>query len=737
MTEGEASFSGGRLHSEYLNWITEANFEGLNRFYKRVESEIKRSLKEGRVKEIDDLLRIRLYAPLVSLYLIRKTGLPVDCNELPNRERLTKIRSVALYSILERLGFSAGEIPFSVRDKELLISAKNFLIALKKGSNRELEEPIARLQIFEVGSKQALVSRTGGFADMRGASAMIDIAPRLAADGVSNILGSEFLLTCEAGELVFLSPPEFAEKLEESILMDYVLNEELCPYLNILLLRGNGVSRIDVCARNLLEEFGQVFMSSLLTLRELNLSKGEEYLEARLLCRNCRNNRGLDGDALISLARKVVSNPSKIKDIHTSVMGGNEVLCRTCYVTRLYAKALIDILSGNEDSYSDRLIKYIKEASAYRILSKAIDEAKRRFCENYVYSIEDYDCDDRLAVFGLVYGDGDRFGTLKKYSRNIFDFYFLSLFFSELMSRGVKEGIAKVLNLDVYLANYMKLGKYPVPITPLFVAGDDFLLGLRGEYAYVFVQGFYEGAKQVYESLKDFLALPFISKCFKELMKSKIGVSMGIAVGKTRVPGVFLYDASYKALRFVKGVTRHTKRKFNFGVHASLIYSKSKVSWDLVNRLVDLPSKDSDIYEKLFNHLIYFDDDGKECPISSALKATLCHGEGRVKSTQLKEVMEEFLAESRHPLMAFIKILNDIARDLERNDEETVKRAENMKKILEAFFRACEVNEYSWRWLYTVLSILNMIENRERCEQRFEYESSEFEYELLKLFVGC
>jgi len=721
--------------------VLRAGFDELNRFYECVESDIRECLRRGDIEKMGDLLEVRLYSPLVSLYLIWRRGLLSGCSGLPSRERLAEVRRVALCSVLEGLGLlSENEVFSSIGDRELFVLARGFLECLKRGCGEELGERIVRLQLFEVGGKQALVSRTGGFADMRGASAMIDIASKLAADAVSEILGSEFLLSSEAGETVFLSPPEIAGSIEEAILRDYVLNHEKCPYLDVLLFRGNGASGIDVSVEDLLKRFGQVFLAALLTLRDLNLDEGEERLEARFLCRNCRNDRGLESDALLNFARRVVSSSSQVNDVHLAVMGGHDVLCKTCYVTRLYAKALIDILSGEGRRYRERFVECLKKSSAYRVLVEAVDEAKREFYKNYVYNLEEYDYDGKLAIFGLVYGDGDRFGTLKKSTRNIFDFYFLSLFFSELMGRGVKEGFSRVLDLDLYLAESMKLGKYLVPVTPLFVAGDDFLLGIRGEYVYVFVKGYYEGARRVYDVLRSFLKLPYFSDDMRKLLEERIGVSMGVAVGKTKVPGVFLYDASRRALRFTKEVTKRSGKKFKFGVQASLIYSKARASWDLVDKLTRIPPGGSEIYDQLFSSLIYFNDEG-ECPVSLALKEALCRSEGRIKGDYVKEIMEEFLTEGRHPLMAFAKVLSDIARGLRGEREEAVYRAENMKRVMRIFVRACKINEHSWRWFYTIASILDIIEDRESVEgipkEGVVGRPREFEYEILKRFVGC
>ena len=205
---------------------------------------------------------------------------------------------------------------------------------------------------------------------------------------------------------------------------------------------------------------------------------------------------------------------------------------------------------------------------------------------------------------------------------------------------------------------------------------------------------------------------------------------MGVAVGKTRVPGVFLYEASARVLRFAKEVGKRAGGGHRFGVQAALVYSKSRVSWSLVDRLTALPPREED-YGRLYGYLIYFNDRDGECPIGLALKAALCRVDGRVRAAHLKDITEEFLVEDRHPLMAFARVINDIARGMKSDDKESQARAENMKRMVEIFVKTCEIDDYSWMWFYVIASILDMVENRE------DLLGEEFGYEVLRRFAGC
>lgn len=683
---------------------------GLNFFYAHLENKLRRGLRTGEDLEYKKLLNIRLLPPIISLAICGD-------KQIGSNEWKT-VRYAALHAVLKYCEELTSDIEDFIYEKidpreDLAKRAYSVLRDILEGDLSKAR--FIRFQIFEVGGKQDFIRRTGGFMDMRGASAMIDIAAKIAGDAVSRFLGKEFLIVDEAGETVFLSSPKFAVDIEGKIL-DELLRR--CSLLDVLSFRSNGRRGVDVSPSDLFNNLGDVYLSALLSVKDLNISSDREEIEPSRLCRSCRQEKILDEEEVKKLLEKFV-NSEHFEEVYDSIVREiGPYLCKTCFSSRLFGKALSDVLNDREYCYKEDFVKCVKEASAFDVFRKS--EKNERFeRKRFILSLDDYNYDEKNAIIALVYGDGDGFGYLKSRVKSLEDFYLLSLFFSEIMRSGILAGVHGILEIEEKIQEIKKklTGRYSLkfyfPLTPLYIAGDDFLLAIRGEYIPNFVESFYQGSYKIFKRAPKLLG-KFLTKRF--------GVSMGIVAGRTKLPGLFLYDASAEALKYTKDVTRRfyssdLGEKVEFSIQASLVYVKSRLSWSLVKRICRIPKDKLEYLPQLYNTFLYRSNKNIS-PIYRSLKAAL----GLVKASDLREIMEDFLPESEiHPHMSFIKWINNIARKMEEGEGEKEK-AIVLREIAENFLMSHEytgkmagvltVNEHSWKWLYTLSSLLDIIEDR-------------------------
>jgi len=687
---------------------------GLNDFYCYLENELRRGLRSGARVEYEKLLEIRLLPPILSLILYR--------GEHAGSSEWRIVRCAALYAVLKHYGELSPEVEDFFYDKLGLNSDLAGEAYSKLGEVLEgglSGEHFICFQVFEVGGKQVFIRRTGGFMDMRGASAMIDIATKIAGDIVSELLGREFLIVDEAGETVFLSSPRFAVDVEDKILEELL---HRCSLLDVLAFRGNGRRGVNVSPSDLFNHLGDVYLLALLSVKDLDIGGEREEIEPSKLCRSCRQEKTLEEGEIERLIMGFV-NPKYFKEVYNSIVREiGPYLCKTCLASRLFGKALSDVLNGKDYYYRKDFVECIVKSSVFDVLKEA---EKMGIYERmkFILSLDDYNYDMGNAIIALVSGDGDSFGFLKSRAKSLKDFYFLSLFFSEIMRSGILEGIRGILRVEEDIQGVKEAltdrrgSEFYFPLTPLYHAGDDFLLVIRGEYIPKFVESFYRGSYRIYRNASTLL---------KKLLIKRFGVSMGVVAGRTKLPGLFLYDASMEALKYTKNVTKgfygsELGKEVEFSVQAGLVYVKSRLSWSLMSKVCHIPDKGKSVYFVQFYNTFLYLSDRSISPIYRSLKTAL----GFVRADDLKEIMEDFLPESGiHPYMSFIKLVNDIARGLEREGEERGK-ASALQYIVESFLRSHErdgegrvlaINNQSWKWLYTLSSLLDIIEDRGRGE---------------------
>ena len=669
--------------------------EGLNSFFEKINDKLGEFLKstkmEGQKELFEKLVKIRTYPPLLTLLLSNN----------PENGDWEKARLSSLKAVAEVEGFNklAEQIEADLAYYE---KAKNGLSSLNKG------EWDITIQVFEVGSIQEIIRRNGAFREMRGASLLADIIPRYASIYVAEKLGEEFVLTREAGELVFISSPEFSSKLEEGII-GHLRN---IPIADAITLKGNGKSPPRLKASDLVNNFGSSYVLALASARAIG--QGEDNpveLDPSNICRSCRAAPCLDEPSIDRLLRSFATDEEKVEKLRKNIVERQErgKICQSCLVLASYGLILVDALSGDEKGWNKDVLNAVKSASSFRIFESVKDYYSRKYPSGlgirFITGLENYDYSESSnALIAMISADGDGFGKLKSESKDIKDFISLSILFSTLMREGFISGAINSLKIEEKLMKMRKateLRQYDffLPITPFYVAGDDMVFISRAEHIVGFIEGLAQKAEKIASTATMLRILP---------EDRKVGISMGISVGRTKVPGAYLYDTSHRMLNYTKDITKSIQEK-GFTVQASLLYAKSSASWGSIERFDVEKARSDTAY--LWRTLIWKGAKG-DSPVLKAFKIAVT-GSLAVRSADFKDVLEDLLSSGRHKLyheMALLRWLSDIARGLREEKELYESLREIFRELTEG--KSAEV----WRSVYTLASLLDIMEDRVRNE---------------------
>ncbi len=670
---------------------------GLNPLYEKI-NEILKEILRGKLKGKEifgNLVRLRVHPPLLALAL----------SSDPESSDWIKVRLSSLKAVAEREGFSKLAEQIKVDVSSYYERAKEILGLMQRGDWK------VTIQVLEVGSIQEIVKRNGAFREMRGASLLVDVLPRYASIYVADKLGEEFILTKEAGELVFISHPSLSGKMEGEI----IEHLKRIPIANAIVLKGNGSSAPMLKVKDIMNGAGSSYRLALASTRAINLGSGDPIeLDPKDICRGCRADSCLNESSVDKLLRSFAADETKVRRLKENIVeryGGK--ICQSCLILASYGLIFTDILNGEEKGWNKDVLNAVKMASSYEIFEKVRNAVSAGFEARFVTGLENYDYSESSnALIAMITADGDGFGALKGNSKSIEDFLSLSILFSTLMEEGLVSGARKSLEVEEKFLNLrMRESAGPrqydffLPITPFYVAGDDMVLILRAEHVVGFIRGLAERAKRVFFTAKELKIIP---------EEEKMGISMGITAGRTKVPGVYLYDASRAMLRYTKEIAKKAPRD-EFTVQASILYAKSGASWESINKFKIESNKfkiESTDYDGLWRSLLWIGIKD-ESPVLKSLRIAVS-GDNAIRSSDFKEVLEDLLpsgGRSRlYHEMALLRWLSDIARGMDSRWEEDRELYGRLRRIFSELTKkgSAEV----WRSLYTLCSILNIVEDR-------------------------
>jgi len=679
----------------------------LNEFYRLLDSEIRRIIGSGGSSEDDfwKLVRLRTLTPILVLHLFKHGSM--DLVEARKVALKTSLTSEGMCDLADKLNAGTSETAS--------VFYQNMMGELKR-NEKAPEEKFIRISVLEVGAKQRTITRTGGFKEMRGASLLIDSLPRMAADVVRKKLGQEFILTEEAGELVFLSTPDLEKGLTGEI--QYVI--EKIPFSDTLQMKVNFGRAPLLSVGDLLMKMGMSYVLSLASTRELNVGCEDRLnFQQDLLCQSCRNEISLTESEMIEVLNELFSPPDEMMDLIRRDFPEGRI-CRKCLSQWIYGHCLVQLLNGKDQGWSQGIKEVVERSNVFKVLRKLKEFAECKGLRPvFVTNLDEYNYEDSNALIAMVAADGDRFGRLKGDSRSIVDFYALSNLFTTIMMKGFIKGAERSLDMELSIQNCLGRG-HPVasakiPITPIFIAGDDMLFIIRAEHLIEFMRGFHERAREIAEGASRL-----------KVLSGTIGVSMGAAVARTKVPGLFLYESSHEIQRGLKRVVRNSKIGGMFATHLHLAYLKSSASRGLVSKVSKLISDGTsgpaveDEANNLRRWLIWLVDEEGSPVVKAFLKAQRDgSAAGRLRGDDLKEVLEELLSDRVSPELALLRWMSDISRAMDSEDQEKREKAERMREVVRLLFGSgISGVRNAWVPVYLLSSLLDMLEDRVEREAR-------------------
>ncbi|RLG82674.1 MAG: hypothetical protein DRO40_07085 [Thermoprotei archaeon] len=690
----------------------------LNLFYEGIEREIRTSITQGNLRDLNFLLSIRKF-PLLATTLLFETE-KVDLSELDFIRVAALIAHLPKYRNLIINTFSLQESLIEKYVKE----CKNIINELKGKAGASYESKAFKLQIFEVAFKRLLIEKTGAFMNYRGASAFIDIATRTAAERVKELLGSEFIIASAAGEVIYLSPLSISRTIEEELLK-YVTDNLHLPFGELLIYRGSAKITEPVSVKDLENSFGELYVASISSALELNLKTDRLKVDLRDLCRSCRNDLSANPNYLSNVLEKFF--PKNVARSYVDVILDymsreyGRVTCKSCIASFFYSYLIFKVVNQWEKC-TDIERKLAERSSAVRILK----EIRNRYLNyKYIKDLNEYDYDEgRRALIAVCYGDGDSFGKIKASAKSIEDFIFISCVFEECIKKGIMKGLAKAIETDEEFTGPSQSAT--LPVTPLYYGGDDLLLVIRAELIPSFIEGFCIGFNDVISKLDR-------AGLLKRITDERLGVSFGFAIGKTNAPGHILIDLSIETLKFTKSIIKSSNLKERYGVQASIIYSKTTPDRKFLSEIIGRYEPEEH-WRTLINALIRYSDklNFDKCSLIRALRSALLDEDeyvsGYVSATDLREYLESMVM-GENPYMTVLRMMYDTSRIISSSkSKEEITKGYRLKDIIANFLNNTELNEASLYWLYVLISFLDIFKDRVDGEGKNN--------SLLKVFIG-
>lgn len=695
--------------------------ERLNDFYMR----LRRILWNEKAYEwAEKVAKLRVYSVIISSYL----------RNMSFDER----RLYGLYGATEVLGLSGelsgriGRLPKPVsqvagRVLDMLRTADNILTGEESLEDadaefkRWLDSEILEIYVFEVGGKHELITLSGAFIDLRGASCFIDVAARTAGDVARRMLGEEFILVDAAGEVVLLAPIGMAQDIEEKI-MDVLRDGETLPFGEVLLYRGNAQAGFKVTPRMLLfGEFGRWYRAALVSCKELNLEPDIETTSMGEVCRVCRRNPGMNREQAKGMithfaGEEAFRDALRLWDPSEAVSN----ICERCLAVRFYSVLLNKYIGEFLRSPQHRKPvperhRFITYSSAYQFIAESSLIASKLSAGAFYdpKTLDKYNPPGGVGLYALIHGDGDSFGKLKLKTESVIDFLCLSWLFEDLIRSGFEEGFVNSIRVEAQVG-WEEPGGQPIPVILLYAGGDDLLIALRAELMIPFLKGFYQGGMKVIESFRK-----KSGRQYERIICDKyFGVSFGGVATHTRTPGLPTYESAEEVLRSVKAGVKNTSIE-GFAATLGFVYFRAQPSPKYVE--FSNPS------EGYYPALIWYREDAGTCSLINALRTIYANGRGdgqRITANKLKDYLEIAIKDGAdgdgkgsgvYSMEAFVRMVNDAARLVGDNKGRGGRK---LADIAEYWLRAVgqwgqeSFNPNSYLWLLRLVDVMDIVEDR-------------------------
>lgn len=452
--------------------------------------------------------------------------------------------------------------------------------------------PISFL-IIEVSSIQSFISLGGSLKDFQGASLLVDSAIKLLAKKLKQILGIEFILSSDAGQLIAIVPSAKLKDIYRE-LMEYLPS----PIRDVLVFKSNYEVAGSYSLRELkhglqveLNTDASSYIESLIVRerrkcvgailsRELAKTYPErdsssQDISVNDLCKNC-------GYGSISRTEDFINSlgnllPQEILQ-NTQLLDSLDEKCTRCQLTHLYARIFREAIM-TEDSYwnvaSDNL--GISDTMCFKITKKVLSTFKELFVPLSTFDRleEEYpNISDKRFYQALLIGDGDNFGSLKMSLSSTISLYrTITSLFKVMLKNSIIEGLSATCRKKHEISDVLHYSRFCyAPFIMIYSGGDDFMLLLEAPYIPAFLRAFREKLKNIAGDASSTYNINL-----KMLSLKYIGVSIGVSIASYTDPLIMLRDvASFleSESKLASKNLQESHLKYGSDIVVSIFYSR-------------------------------------------------------------------------------------------------------------------------------------------------------------------
>ncbi len=459
---------------------------------------------------------------------------------------------------LENEKIDRNNVPDSLIEKDL--SKKLELESeIRKDRLNLGEKPLAVL-LLETAGIQSFISLSEAMKYLQGSSAILEKAMNAAAQAVAKELVPESIVYVGGGSLFAIVPASKYEKILNKAIKAFRKIAGDRPSLKIVPEDYAKFTMFDIKNGPLFVWQAWNNMKKVDTRDMILVSTGfiYKYLtihSARQLGHIPKFSTGPDDVCKICYSEESV-DPKNKKEYEKIVKYFKEddkdfKIGESCYEVLKFQKGLSkdksDIIK-NPENLKHNIGALETLSKTMKILRKKLEEMKIRQNISYnipyldnVYSFINDGDGSKSYPMAIIAGDGDNFGSIKEEMTNFTQYKYISDKFKTAIQDTLAKTLADILLRQIEINNYPE--KLTLPFQIIYVGGDDFLLVLDPRAIPLFISGLKKHLSEFFGDTKT----KYTKNKEQPLSRQFLGISMGIAIGKSNSP-LFLMLESVRLL---------------------------------------------------------------------------------------------------------------------------------------------------------------------------------------------
>jgi GGDEF domain-containing protein len=545
----------------------------------------------------------------------------------------------------------------------------------------------AKIGVFclEIAGIQKFITASDFRKYISGASTLIDDALSEVKKEIEKILCPECVIYAKGGSLLAIIPPSYLEKIRERACKIFeektkVVNLKLPKNIEFELWELKYGPKIfwsdDYDADILLKlterrNFGSVASSVISSLESTEKVGKPETIKIGEICPVCNEYAKSGHKHLIDDEEEyvcercyfVIEKHNKSREVKQIIQINIET-----------GEVSIPYYSLDFDTSYSRIVWKVKDALEKRLKtnpviaeyhSKGVNVINFAPIKTWNYlgrqhlAKDHSDGDDEVYNVAFIKGDGDNFGKIKSSMPSIALYRQISKLFEDVIEGCIAEALAEIMikQLEIRVERDVKDGMLlDLPFDIVFVGGDDFLLLIDAAFIFVFLTAFRKKLQAMLGNRKR----EFTKKDVEPLSVVPLGVSIGIAIVKNRMPFKSTLDVVSDLLYRAKRKSRSDDGKFGAEVFVSLkkfeaIPSKEEINETFGSGFTQFPTSGED--------LIGFIEDLKFF----------------VQNNVSPNWIRRAFGGSTEPIDAYVNLLYKMART-KKDEWEWLKKLEDMHK---------------------------------------------------------